>query len=78
VVRRTFEGLGPSGRHHLLRLLSMALRRGGRAYLEVADGGVAVDDLLAEARGHGLRPVETTREDREAVTRMVMSWTPRG
>ena len=77
VVRRTVEGLGPSGRHHLFRLLSMALRRGGRAYLEVADGSLPIDDLLAEAEQYGLRPSDTARDDQEAVTRMVMTWTPR-
>ncbi len=78
VVRRVVEGLGPSGRHHLFRLLSMTLRRGGRAYLEVADGGEPVEHLRAEAAQHGLRVEETARVDREVVTRMVMAWTPRG
>jgi hypothetical protein len=77
VVRRAAESLGPSGRHHLFRLLSMALRRDGRAYLEIADGGVPVDDLLADAERYGLRPSEIARDDEEAVTRMVMTWTPR-
>jgi hypothetical protein len=77
VVRRVVEGLGPSGRHHLYRLLSMALRRGGRAYLEIADGAESVGHLLAEAEQYGLRPEDTVRADREAVTRMVMTWTPR-
>lgn len=76
VVRRTVEGLGHSGRQHLFRLLSMALRRDGRAYLEIADGGVPVDDLSAEAGHYGLRPSETTRDEAEAVTRMVMTWKP--
>jgi hypothetical protein len=77
VVRRVVEGLGPSGRHHLFRLLSMALRRGGRAHLEVADGGQPIDHLLSEAEPYGLRPEEIVRVDREAVTRMVMMWMPR-
>ncbi|NMO90069.1 class I SAM-dependent methyltransferase [Actinomycetospora sp. TBRC 11914] len=77
VVRRVVEGLGPSGRHHLFRLLAMALRRDGRAYLEIADGAEPVEHLLAEAEQYGLRPLDTVRADREAVTRMVMTWTPR-
>jgi hypothetical protein len=77
VVRRVVEGLGPSGRHHLFRLLSMALRRDGRAHLEIADGAEPVETLLAEAARYGLRPQETERVDRDAVTRMVMTWTPR-
>lgn len=78
LVRRTVEGLNPSGRHHLFRLLSMVLRRGGRAWLEVADGAVPVEDLRAEAGGHGLYASPVTRDDQQAVTRMVMTWTPRG
>jgi hypothetical protein len=76
VVRRVVEGLGPSGRHHLFRLLSMALRCGGRAYLEIADGAEPFEHVLAEAARYGLRPEDTARADREAVTRMVMAWTP--
>jgi hypothetical protein len=78
VVRRTVEVLGSSGRNHLFRLLSMLLRRGGLACLEVADGAVGVDDLVVEAQRHGLRAMDTARDDQEAVTRMVMTWTPRG
>jgi hypothetical protein len=77
-VRRVVENLGPSGRNHLFRLLSMMLRCDGHALLEVADGSVPVDDLCAEAGRHGLRASDTARDDQEAVTRMVMTWTPRG
>ena len=77
VVLRVVEGLGPSGRHHLFRLLSMTLRQGGRAHVEVADGGESVEHLLLEAEQYGIRPVDTLRVGREAVTRMVMAWTPR-
>ncbi|MCD2193324.1 class I SAM-dependent methyltransferase [Actinomycetospora endophytica] len=78
LVRRTVETLGPSGRDHLFRLLSMVLRCGGRALLEVGDGAVPVEDLCAEAGRHGLRASDTARDEQEAVTRMVMTWTPRG